>query len=66
MLLKIFRVSLQGEFSSFKDILSVVPQGQGTVSGPLLFILFINNTLRPRFTGPLGGKGLGPVYREAR
>ena len=23
-------------------------------------------TVKPRFTGPLGGKGLGPVNREAR
>ena len=24
------------------------------------------HTVKPRFTGPLGGKGLGPVNREAR
>ena len=32
----------------------------------MLLLMKIEITVKPRFTGPVGGKELGPVNREAR
>ena len=46
--------------------------GQNVLQNVIQYIVTLNDsrtfriTVKPRFTGPLGGKKLGPVNREAR